>query len=347
MKGMRPKGSAAELEVRRRLAIRMLQEGHSQADTARCTGASNSSVHRRRRIYKQKGEGGLSAKPHPGTSPKLTQAQKGKLVELLLKGPKADGFSTDLWTCPRIAQVIKKQFRVKYHQDHIGRLMRSLEWTPRKPQKRDYKRDEKAISRWLKKDWPRIKRKVHRRKAHLAFIDSSGFMLLPLIRRSWSPCGQTPIFYHAGSQHKKVSSISAITVSPKRKHIGLYYRFYSNRNVRWPQVVALLRGLLRHLRGYVVVVWDRGNPHRAKGVKQFLKRFRNRICVEWFPSYVPDLNPNERVWSNLKYHRIANHGFVNTKILHRRLLYHARRIRKRQNLLWSFIEASGLPFRRP
>jgi len=110
-------------------------------------------------------------------------------------------------------------------------------------------------------------------------------------------------------------------------------------------VVAFLRLLARHLRGKVIVLWDRGRSHRAKEVQRFLARHHSRITVEWFPGYSPDLNPQEHAWAYLKHHRVPNHGFRDTQRLHCRLAYEVTRLRRRQDLLRSFVHASELPFK--
>ena len=171
--------------------------------------------------------------------------------------------------------------------------------------------------------------------------------MLPVVRRTWAPVGQTPILYHVGRHREKVSALSAISVSPLRRRLGLYIRFFAKRNVKSRQIVAFLRQLLRHLGGHVIVLWDRGKQHRSRETQHFLHRNRRRISTELFPSYAPDLNPDEHVWALLKHHRLANHGLPTVQALHRKLLYHAARTRRRQNLLWSCIHASELPFRRP
>jgi len=76
----------------------------------------------------------------------------------LLKGPLAHGYNTNVWTTARIAEVIRREFGVSYHRDHIGRLMHSLNWSHQKPEKRAVERDEEAIERWKRKDWPRVKK---------------------------------------------------------------------------------------------------------------------------------------------------------------------------------------------
>jgi transposase len=80
------------------------------------------------------------------------------LLRLLLRGARAHGYRTNLWTTARIAEVIQREFGVQYHRDHVGRLMHSLQWSPQKPERRALERDEIAIEGWKRKDWPRIKK---------------------------------------------------------------------------------------------------------------------------------------------------------------------------------------------
>ncbi|MCX5638071.1 MAG: IS630 family transposase [Planctomycetota bacterium] len=155
---MRPKGSAEELEVRRRIAAKLLVEGKGICEVAKLVGASASSVHRWKETLEKGGLEALKPKPHPGRPCRLSSQQKKQLLKILLKGPLAAGFSTDLWTCRRVAEVIQRNFGVKYHPDHVWHLLRSLGWSCQKPERRARERDEKAIQRWRQRDWPRIKK---------------------------------------------------------------------------------------------------------------------------------------------------------------------------------------------
>jgi transposase len=101
----------------------------------------------------------LAAKPHPGPTPKLSPDQRQKLVAILKAGPIAAGFKTDLWTCARVAKVVRKKFRVSYHPDHLGRILHDLGFSPQKPQRVAREQDAEAVERWRKEDWPRIKKK--------------------------------------------------------------------------------------------------------------------------------------------------------------------------------------------
>lgn len=156
---MRPAGSPEALERRRRQAIALLAEGWWPVEVARKVGVDRPSVRRWRAAHDRDGPDGLAVRPAPGRPSKLDAKARRRLEQVLLKGARAAGFATDLWTCPRVGEVIRRQFGVEYHVDHLGRLLRAMGWSPQKPERRARERDETVIRRWIKVDWPRIKRK--------------------------------------------------------------------------------------------------------------------------------------------------------------------------------------------
>lgn len=155
---MRPKGSAKMLEERRRRAMELLAEGLSLNEVAKRIGCNASSVMRWRNALQSGGKNALAPKPVPGRPPKLKAKEKRSLVKHLMKGAIANGYSTDLWTTQRIAEIIQKKFGVRYHRDHIGRLMSDLGWSHQKPERRSVQRNEKEIERWKREEWPRVKK---------------------------------------------------------------------------------------------------------------------------------------------------------------------------------------------
>lgn len=157
---MRPKGSPEELEQRRLHAITLLKKEYQPVDVARMIGVDRRSVRRWKAAYLSAGDKAIKAKP-AGRPQKLDKKAQKQLERKLLKGAKMAGFPTDLWTCPRVAQLILAFFGIRYHVDHIGRLLRSLGWSPQKPQRRAIERNEKEIHRWTKQEWPLIKKKLH------------------------------------------------------------------------------------------------------------------------------------------------------------------------------------------
>ena len=188
------------------------------------------------------------------------------------------------------------------------------------------------------------KKNAARLRATLVFLDESDLLMAPLVRRTWAPRGQTPILLQRTRSRDKVSVIATLTVSPRRRRLGLYAALVVNANVNAERLVEFLRALARHLRGPLIVIWDRLGVHRARPVQAFLLR-HPRVHTELLPPYAPELNPVEGVWGYLKRNPLANHAADGADDLARTALGHTRRVAGRPSLLRSFIHASGLPLR--
>ena len=187
-------------------------------------------------------------------------------------------------------------------------------------------------------------KKARRLNASLVLIDESGLLLAPLVRRSWAPCGQTPILYQRGRARDKVSIIAALTLSPRRRRPGLYFSLRANENVTTAWLVPFLRALTRHLRGPFVLVWDRLPGHRAQVVTEYLHRRHRDVAL--LPPYAPGLNPVEIFWAYLKRNPLANFAALDAAHLASVATRHVRRLRRCPELLRSFFDATPLFFSR-
>ena len=143
---MRPIGTAQELQRRRLRAIELVEQGESPNDVAHFLGCGRSSVYTWIKLARQ-GLEALAAKPHPGPKLRLTTAQLQELEGLLLKGAKSHGWRTALWTAARVAELIVRHFKIRFHPEHVRKILkRRLGWTSQKPQRRAKERDEVAIA---------------------------------------------------------------------------------------------------------------------------------------------------------------------------------------------------------
>ncbi len=142
------------------------------------------------------------------------------------------------------------------------------------------------------------KKNAARLGAHIVFADESGFLLIPHVAKTWAPQGQTPIHRHRQGRRDKISVISGISLSPKRHHLGLYSLLFFD-NIAQEEVCVFLRELLRHLRGPVIVLLDNSTTHQGEPLQKLLRQ-HPRLRIEHFPSYAPELNPDEGVWSLAK-----------------------------------------------
>lgn len=156
----RPLGKAAQLEERRRRAVEMVEkEGLTQAEVARRIKVDGRTIRKWMEWHRGRGTRALRARPTPGRPTLLKTRELKRLEALLLKGAQAAGYATDLWSGPRVLELIHREFGVRYNISHVPRLLRKMGWSPQKPERRAIERDEPKILGWRRRTWSRIKKK--------------------------------------------------------------------------------------------------------------------------------------------------------------------------------------------
>jgi transposase len=342
---MRPPGSAAELERRRRRAVELVAGGEAPAAVGRILGVDRSSIYRWRQRAQTSADA-LSAKPHPGRTPLLSAAQLMQLETLLCQGAQAHGWPTDLWTAERVTRLIRRRFRITFHPEHVRKMLRQrLGWTSQKPQRRARERNEPEIERWQADEFPRIVREAWQRQAQLIFLDESGFQLTPCVRRTRAPRGPTPI-HRCWDRRDRISAIRGITCNLATAEAGWYFNWLpDNVTVHAPDVVSFLRQLRQHVAGPLTVIWDRSTLHDKSWLVRAFLAEHPEIVTEKFPGYAPELNPDELVWGHTKYGRVANLAAENTRVLRGHLLRELNQLRSHSTRLQAFINPVNLPLR--
>ena len=155
--------SSNSAEQRRLQAMTLLDQGRSQSEVARHFGVTPAAVCQWVKAFQRDGPDALKAKSHPGAPSRLTDRQLKQLEQLLLRGPTQQGYSTQLWTLPRIVELIRKHFGVTYDPSGVWHILHRMGWSCQKPERRARERDEQAIAAWRKQDWPRIKKRSKKR----------------------------------------------------------------------------------------------------------------------------------------------------------------------------------------
>lgn len=146
-------------EGRRLRAFELKQEGWNQREIARALGVTEGAVSQwMKRATEEGGVKALKKRTSPGAPPRLSENQRVQLKELLARGTPAHGFRGEVWTCARVAKVIRKEFGVSYHPAHVSRLVRQLGLSLQKPMRRANQRDEEAIKHWKEERWPELKK---------------------------------------------------------------------------------------------------------------------------------------------------------------------------------------------
>jgi transposase len=164
-------------------------------------------------------------------------------------------------------------------------------------------------------------------------------MLQPTVRRTWAPKGQTPILC-SWDRRDRLSVISAVTCSPKRRRLGLYFSV-ERHNICAADFADFVADLLKHFPSGIILVIDRWMVHRS-GARLLKGRFGRRIDVEWLPAYAPELNPDEQVWNHSKYSQLANFIPDNAEHLAQAVEECLKSQSRQQNLLRSFFHCAKL-----
>jgi transposase len=155
----------AALERRRFAALDLLKEGLNQSEVARHLRVCSQTVSRWARTSASAGKRSLKAAGRAGRKPLLDRRQLDRLVILLKAGPEKLGYETPLWTCDRVADLIEREFGVRYHAGHVWKVLRGLNWTPQRPAGKALERNEEAIAEWKHKTWPALKKKPQQKAA--------------------------------------------------------------------------------------------------------------------------------------------------------------------------------------
>jgi transposase len=155
-------------EERRKRAWDLKEQRWRQKDIATALGVSAGAVSQWLKRGRAGGVEALKAHPPKGVSARLSAEQKAQIPDLLAKGAEAYGFRGDVWTASRVAKVIAQTFGVRYHRDHVGRLMREAGWSRQQPIERASQRNEEAIKDWYEKRWPALKKKLRKRNVPLS-----------------------------------------------------------------------------------------------------------------------------------------------------------------------------------
>jgi transposase len=323
-------------EWRRLRALQLKRQGWFQHDIADALDVSAETVSRWLARARTAGPEALRSRASPGRPPKLSAAQKRLIPEFLWHGAEAYGFRGEVWTCARIARVIEEEFGVRYHKDHVSRLLQELRWTPQVPVTRALQRDEPAIERWRVQDWPRLLRQARRERRVLVFVDEAGFYLLPSVVRTYSPQGLTPVLWEQLTRDH-LSVMGGMTPS------GKVYTLARQESLNGLNTIEFLEHLLRTAGRRLLVICDGSTIHRRKEVKEFVAGTQGRVCVEALPGYAPDLNPwDEGGWHHLKNVEMRNLTCLDLEELHEQFHLAVGRLRQKPQLVQAFFAQAGL-----
>ena len=178
-------------------------------------------------------------------------------------------------------------------------------------------------------------------ESYIVFVDETGFMLGPLVRRTWAPRGKTPVV-RVTTPHERISCMGAMTIRRSPSCFGFHFRLLpDNLNFRGYSTAAFLSYLRQKLHGPITLIWDEIRIHSAAPVKEFLSKNPSIEVVE-LPPYAPELNPVDYVWSYVKYSRLANYCLKDLFELRATVTTELTKVKRSRRLLKALFSGTGL-----
>jgi len=286
-------------------AVKNYLSGESAITIGKHMGRHRVTIHKWVDLYKKhRSFEVLREKPRSGRPPKVSTKFIKKIERDLERPASQFGFETDLWTCSRVHSLLSKKYKIKISRGHIWTILKKSGFSYQKPERRYYESDPQAQEDWIKKELPKVKRVTRKHKAILYFEDEASISLTPVLSKTWSKKGKTPVVKSTGRR----GSIAAMSAISKTGH--LLFKLMRGR-IKSDDVVNFLKDMLAHHKNrHLVVVMDRAPVHTSKKVKQFITS-QKRLHVFYLPPRSPELNPDEKVWNHLKNHELKGHQETN------------------------------------
>lgn len=292
------KYSTYDIRVR---AVRAVKGGMSVTSAARAYQTHRATIYRWLARYEEKeGKKSLMRKKGSGRPRIVGGLESADLLNIVLKPATLFGYETDFWTCPRLCQVLAREYKTAISNTTVWRRLRDAGLTYQKPERKYYEASEEKRSEWLQNELPLILQTVKRHKAILYFQDEAHISLTAVLGKTWAPCGKTPAQEVTGKRGG-VSALSAIS-----KRGNLLFSLHDKRIASDEVIHFLGQMLAHHKRRHLVVVMDQASPHTSKKTKMFIDG-RKRLHVFNLPPYSPDWNPDEKVWNHLKHQELKGH----------------------------------------
>jgi transposase len=271
----------ATLEALRMRAVRNVQEGESPEDVARALRVTRRAMYRWLALYRRGGWNALQAKKLDGRPPKLDERKLQWLYNTVTqKNPLQFKFQFALWTREMVAELIATKYGIRLAKNSVGRLLAQLGITPQKPLYRAAERDEALVEKWLKTEFPKLKKMAKAQDADIYFGDAAHIRSDHHAGSTWGKKGVTPVVSATGARHA-MSLISAITSKGRMR-----FMIKATGGVNADIFIAFLKRLLVGETRKIFLIVDRGPAHRAKKTKAFVETLGGRLklfFLRWPP----------------------------------------------------------------
>lgn len=321
-----------KLEEIRLRVVRVVQEGKTPTEAAREAGVAVRRVFEWLAKYRLGGWDALKSRKSSGRPKRLTGARLQWIYTAVTeRNPLQLKFTFALWTRPMIRTLIYRKFNVTLSLASIGRLLAQMGLTCQRPLAHAFEQDASLVKKWLVKEYPKIQALAKKEDAAIFFGDESGIRSDFHAGTTWSPKGTTPIIRRTGKRYcmNMISAVSAkgelrFMTSKERISTGLFIEFLKRLILNYPKKIFL--------------IVDGLSVHKAKAVREFLEKEKNKIKLFHLPPYSPELNPDELVWNEVKNNGVGREIISTVEDLQSSVQLHLRKLQRNREKVRSFFQ---------
>jgi transposase len=308
-------------ELRKR-AVASVQDGQHPADVANALGVTRAAMYGWLALYRRGGWGALDARKRGGRPPKLDGRAIAWIYDTVtMKNPLQLQFTFALWTSRMIGQLIYERFHVSLSKASVCRLLGQLGLTPQRPVWRAYQQRPEDVERWLKEEYPKIRSLAKRMKALIFFGDEAGVRSDHHAGTTWAPKGRTPVVSSTGARFG-LNLISAVSSQ------GEFRFMVTKGRVGALVFLEFIKRLIHNADRPIFLIVDGHPAHKAAAVRKYAATIKDRFRLFFLPPYSPELNPDERVWNDLKNNAIGRKKLTDSGMLKSEVLSHLHFIQK-------------------
>ena len=308
-------------ELRKR-GVSSVQDGQSPELVAKALGINRVTMYGWLALYRNGGWAALDARKRGGRKPKLdAKVIRWVYNTVTMKNPLQLKFTFALWTAKMVGQVIFQKFGIKLSKASVCRLLVQLGLTPQRPVWRAYQQRPEQVQKWLEEQYPRIRALARRNKALIFFGDEAGIRSDHHAGTTWAIKGKTPVVSSTGARFG-LNLISAVSAQGEFRFMTVKGRVGAARFIEF--IKRLIHGVDR----MVFLIVDGHPAHKAKMVSRYVDSIKDRFRLFFLPAYSPELNPDERVWNDLKNNGIGKQSITSAKQLHSAVISYLHFIQK-------------------
>jgi len=308
-------------ELRKR-AVNSVQEGQSPELVAKALSINRVTIYGWLARYRNGGWGALDASKRGGRPPKMdAKTILWVYRTVTMKNPLQLKFTYALWTAKIVGEIIYKRFGMKLSKASVCRLLGQLGLTPQRPVWRAYQQKPEVVQQWLKKEYPRIQSMARRMKAQIFFGDEAGVRSDHHAGTTWAVKGKTPIVSSTGARFG-LNMISAVSAQGEFRFMVVKGRVAS------AQFIEFIKRLIQGTKRMIFLIVDGHPSHKSRKVANYIKTIKKRFRLFFLPPYSPELNPDERVWNDLKNNGVGRQAISSPEQLHGAVISHLRFIQK-------------------